>query len=124
MHSVYTRISDDLNINPYKDESEKQFISRLVYSAIGIWARFFAATDEEHECNCIQGNITKNKMHRRIEELISNYISINDYLSEYFYSDDYNPANSIRDTLARSTDIVDAGFDGRMSISNPSLCDF
>ena len=123
MQQVFKQIANDLKITRYKGESEQKYASRLAYSSLGIWSRYISATSEESIAANV-GNITKNKMHRRIAELIDNYVSISEGLFDFFYEDDCNPANIIRDTLAKSTDLVEVGFESRISTSEPKLCDF
>ena len=105
-------LSRDLSIYKYTGESDKEYYSRLSYSALGMWARFLAScTDESSN---VEGNIHKGSHHRKLTEILKRYQDIFDDLMDYYLDDD--PITLLRAPLFASKDLVEIGFDSRIAI--------
>lgn len=111
---IIAKLSDDLNIARYGAESETAFILRLTYSAMGHWARFLAAYNDNN--NRSSGNIYKSTHHKRLTDSLKNYRDVFNEISEYYDNED--AVNLIRLPLFLGGDLVETGFDSRIAISN------
>ncbi len=104
--TAFVAIGNDLNIVKYERESVKQYHARIAYSAVGMWIRLFAAINTEERIG-----ISKAKLHRRISDIIGNFLQIEPVLAEWFYPDaNSNPENQIREILLREGDLVECDF--------------
>lgn len=109
---ITSSIGRDLAIFKYSGESENEYISRLTYSSLGVWARFLAAYSDDSGKTV--GNIHKATHHRRLSENLQRFILIYDFLEEFYADDD--AVAKIRNPLFASEDMLELGFDSRLSI--------
>lgn len=116
---ISSALSRDLSIYKYTGESDKEYYSRLSYSALGMWARFLASSIDNP--NKSDGNIHKGSHHRKLSEIMDRYQIIFDELTDYYQDDD--PIAHIRDPLLASQDLLEIGFDSRIAIGENTSID-
>ena len=63
---ITVALGKELAITKYASESNKDYLSRLTYTALGLWSRFLASVPDGSEKNA--GNISKAAHHRKIAE--------------------------------------------------------
>jgi hypothetical protein len=68
---LLTSMSDDMNIFPYKNESEESFVYRLCYSALGLWCLNSA---NNKDCNTI--GTTKNYQTIILDDLFKRFTEL------------------------------------------------
>lgn len=116
---ISSALSRDLSIYKYTGESDKEYYSRLSYSALGMWARFLASCADNS--TKAEGNIHKGSHHRKLSEMLSRYQVIFDDLADYYQDDD--PIALVRAPLFASRDLLEIGFDSRISIGDKANVD-
>ena len=109
-------LSRDLSITKYTGESDKEFASRLTYTALGLWARFLASIPDNSGKPI--GNVSKSAHHRKLVEYLHRFLSVYDDIEGYFQDDD--PIALIRSPLFASMDLHEVGFDSRITAGKPS----
>lgn len=67
MHELLQKMSDDMHINRYKGESDNSFCYRLIYSALGQWCLWSAASPSNHISKQSQTLLLNNLLERYIE---------------------------------------------------------
>lgn len=111
---IIAKLCEDLNIRKYSAESTNAFISRLTYSALSNWARFLASYSDNSEKS--YGNIYKSTHHKKMVDILKNYHSVFEEIADYYNYED--AINLIRTPLFVSGEIIEIGFDSRISIGN------
>ena len=112
---ITVALGKELAITKYASESNKDYLSRLTYTALGLWSRFLASVPDGSEKNA--GNISKAAHHRKIAEYLKRFMLIYDDIEEYFQDDD--PVSRIRSPLISSMDLHEIGFESRLALGEP-----
>jgi len=110
---IISKLSRDFNISKYSAESDNGFISRISYSALGVWARFLASYNDDSSKEI--GNIFKSTHHRKLVGVLRNYEDLFEEISEFYNTED--PIALLRSSLLASGDLIEIGFDSRISIA-------
>ncbi|MCQ2515470.1 MAG: hypothetical protein MJ094_01240 [Saccharofermentans sp.] len=112
---VFNQIAHDLNIIKYEGESDYLFHSRIIYSAMGMWIRAIASSS-----NIESQSISKNQFHRSIQKILDSFLIVNGKTARWFYPENQtNPTNILRDVLFNSGDIIECGFDSKITARTP-----
>jgi len=109
---ITAALSRDLSITKYAGESDKDYLSRLTYTALGLWARFLASCPDSSGKSA--GNISKSAHHRKLAECLHRFLLIYEDIEEYYQDDD--PVARIRNPLFGAMDLNEIGFDSRLSV--------
>lgn len=109
---ITAALSRDLSITKYAGESDKDYLSRLTYTALGLWARFLASYPDSSGKSA--GNISKSAHHRKLSEYLHRFLLIYEDIEEYYQDDD--PVARIRNPLLGAMDLNEIGFDSRLSV--------
>lgn len=109
---ITAALSRDLSITKYAGESDKDYLSRLTYTALGLWARFLASCPDGSGKSA--GNISKSAHHRKLAEYLHRFLLIYEDIEEYYQDDD--PVARIRNPLLGAMDLNEIGFDSRLSV--------
>lgn len=109
---ITAALSRDLSITKYAGESDKDYLSRLTYTALGLWARFLASCPDSSGKSA--GNISKSAHHRKLAEYLQRFLLIYEDIEEYYQDDD--PVACIRNPLLGAMDLNEIGFDSRLSV--------
>ena len=109
---ITAALSRDLSITKYAGESDKDYLSRLTYTALGLWARFLASNPDSS--GKAVGNISKSAHHRKLDEYLHRFLLIYEDIEEYYQDDD--PVARIRTPLLASMDLHEIGFDSRLTV--------
>ena len=105
--TAFAAIGNELNIARYEGESLNQYHARVAYSAVGMWFRMLAAISTDDKIG-----LPKAKLHRRISNIIRNFLQVEPSLVKWFYPDENsNPENQIRDVLLRAGDLIECDFE-------------
>lgn len=112
---LITRIASDLNMEPYKEETESEFCSRLIYTAIVCWIRYFVIDKSNNDVDL---NIKSKKyIMTRGKELLKNYLDLFPECKDYFLYKEKNNENirldmneaikTIRDRMLNAGEIIE-----------------
>ena len=114
------KISDDINVYSYNEENNKEYIARLLYSAISIHIRL-CILDKE----VLDKKVFKSKKYllSKGEELLEKFLLVFPEVRKWFYNENNkeSPIVTIRDRLARSGDIISVGFNTDFGIPKSSF---
>lgn len=110
VNDIVRAMRDDMKIFPYSEESDCQYIGRLIYSALSQWLR--VATQDE-----LYGeNISKSKRYifNRGVELLNNFTEAIPEASKYFLSPEGNfevedVIRNIREKMLTSGELIEVG---------------
>lgn len=108
---ITAALSKDLSITKYAGESDKDYFSRLTYTALGLWSRFLASNPDGSGKSL--GNISKSGHHRKLADCLHRFLLIYEDLEEYYRDDD--PVAQIRIPLLASMDLHEVGFESRLT---------
>ena len=89
---IISKLGRDLNISKYSAESDNGFISRISYSALGVWARFLASYHDGSTKEI--GNIFKSTHHRKLLGILRNYEYLFEEITGFYNTED--PVDLIR----------------------------
>lgn len=85
---LVTRISSDLKIERYKGESEAEFYSRLIYTVISCWIRYFILDKSNNDSDI--NKKSKNYIMARGKDLLKNYLDLFPECADYFLCKEKN----------------------------------
>ena len=88
MIGILEIIRSDLKISKYYNESIQSYISRVVYSALGLWC----LTSGKKTMDNING-ISKSAQTRLISSILERFVLIEPHIKDYFYIDDEKNKN-------------------------------
>lgn len=115
-NAALKRICDSLKISRYEAETDQLFLSRLLYSALGMWCFTFAGQGEKED-----ELLTKGDLHRQLAKVLDTYTLSYPFIIGWFTrNNNFDAINSIRDTLLRSGDLCEYGFGSKVCISEPT----
>lgn len=78
-NALLLTMARDLQIKPYSNESDKSFISRLIYSALGLWCLRTAKNKNEEKFGTSKHNQTI-----VLNDLLSRYREMFPFIDDYF----------------------------------------
>lgn len=116
---LVTRISNDLKIFQFQNESYDQYISRVLYSSIALWMKTITL-DGATTSNYQKHSISKNHFHSRGDFILDNLLEFFPKKKSWYENDkntDEHPINFIRARLLRTQDILQIGNENRVSLS-------
>ncbi len=91
MNELAKNIVKNLRIQKYKDEDDVSYLSRLIYSSLGLWCLTLGKNSNEK----IIG-VSKNYLTRKLNSLLDEYISIFPKTKKYFYPQSKNQSNEMK----------------------------
>ena len=80
MNELAKIIKENLKIQKYKDEDDVSYLSRLIYSSLGLWCLTLGKNSIED----VMG-VSKNYLTRKLNLLLEEYINIFPEIKQYFY---------------------------------------
>ncbi|BBK77087.1 hypothetical protein [Clostridium butyricum] len=116
-NNIINFIADDLKIKRYKDEELHRYISRVTYSAVGMWIR--AATLDENILDDKSYSVGKSKKYiiNRCSSFLENMIQIYPEINEWLNTNHKrNPIEIIRKRLERGNELVDVGYNTDLAL--------
>ena len=115
-------IANDLKIPVFENEDTFSFQCRVIYSALGEWLRHLVATSNNTITNGM--SIKKAELHRCLQEILDSFINLNPDLADYYVEDGKIDAiNSIRESILRSREINEIGFESQLVTGHSLLFD-
>ena len=116
-NNIINFIADDLKIKRYKDEELHRYISRVTYSAVGMWIR--EATLDENILDDKSYSVGKSKKYiiNRCSSFLENMIQIYPEINEWLNTNHKrNPIEIIRKRLERGNELVDVGYNTDLAL--------
>lgn len=106
--SLIEKMSNDMGIQRYKKESDKDFFSRLIYSGISEWIRYSILDKTNEDDKEIKSKIY---IRNRGKEILDNYLKLFPECEPYFYMDyiengGEHPINIIREQMLVNGDLI------------------
>ena len=118
MELHFEELKNGLNIEKYEVETDLDYAYRMVYSALGEWARVSACYPAKDLNDNLCGP-TKGMLHRIMKQALDVYLKLWPDLYDKFYSEEsFDPIKIIREILLKSMDLIEVGFDSRVTIGN------
>lgn len=114
MYSLFTRISNDLNINKLSIETNEQFYSRLIYSSLSYWIKISAV-------NIDNEGVSKKYIINNVTPFLQTILEIHPELNSWFYSYENkvnNPITLVRKRLYDSGELTNIEFTSNLSLAN------
>jgi hypothetical protein len=114
MYSLFTRISNDLNINKLSIETNEQFYSRLVYSSLSYWIKISAV-------NIDNEGVSKKYIINNVTPFLKTILEIHPELNSWFYSYENkvnNPITLVRKRLYESGELTNMEFTSNLTLAN------
>lgn len=91
MNELAKTIVENLKIQKYKDEDDTSYLSRLIYSSLGLWCLTLGKNSSD---NII--GVSKNYLTRKLNSLLEEYIDIFPKTKQYFYPQSKNQYDEIK----------------------------
>lgn len=116
-------IADDLKIKRYRDEELHMYISRVTYSAVGMWIR--VATLDENILDDKRYSVGKSKKYiiNRCSLFLENMLQIYPEINEWINTNNKrNPIEIIRKRLERGSELVDVGYNSDVALPYYKEC--
>lgn len=91
MNELAEIIKENLKIEKYKGEDEISYLSRLIYSSLGLWCLTLGKNFDEDTIG-----VSKNYLTRKLNSLLEEYINISPEVKQYFYPQKKNQSDKIQ----------------------------
>ncbi len=112
MYSLFTRISNDLNINKLSIETNEQFYSRLIYSSLSYWIKISAV-------NIDNEGVSKKYIINNVTPFLKTILELYPILNSWFYSNKVsNPIVILRNRLYDSGELTNMELTSNLSLAN------
>ncbi|ACX63339.1 hypothetical protein [Paenibacillus sp. Y412MC10] len=123
-YPIINHIARDLKIIRFNNEPDYQFISRIIYSGLGIWVRY--STVDENILNPDKSKIGVSKIHilNRCRPFLDEMLGIYPAARTWFYPSDTesHPVETVRDRLCMSGELVEVGYNTDLSLPHFEIC--
>ncbi|MFK4166217.1 hypothetical protein ACI2LM_08145 [Paenibacillus lautus] len=123
-YPIINHIARDLKIIRFNNESDYQFISRAIYSGLGMWVRY--STLDENILNPDKSKIGVSKIHilNRCRPFLNEMLGIYPAARNWFYPLDTesHPVETVRDRLCMGGELVEVGYNTDLSLPHFEIC--
>lgn len=118
--NLIKKISDDINVYSYNEENNKEYIARLLYSAISIHIRLCILDKRVFDKKVFK---SKKYILSKGEEVLEAFLLVFPEVRGWFYneSNKESPIVTIRDRLERTGYIISVGFNTDLGIPKSSF---
>lgn len=108
LNSLIDKMSNDMGITRYKNEIDKDFYTRIIYSSMSEWMRYFILDKTNEDDKEIKSKIY---IRNRGKEVLDNYLKLFPECEPYFYMDfnennGEHPINIIREQMLINGDLI------------------
>lgn len=115
---IINQINKDLKIQRYSSERERDYIARVIYSALSMWIRHsILDKDILIESKDVRG-VSKIHILNRCSFFIEKILGLFPECNDWFYPDEKkgNPIAIVRDRLNNSGELLDIGYETNLGL--------
>lgn len=112
---IIAAMAADMNIKKFNNETDLQFVQRVLYSATACWVKA-AALDRNIGDENVDTGVSKKHIYEKVSKLLSAMLERYPETKYWFYMDDESedPIRIIRRRLVQNGDLINVGFDTNM----------
>ena len=116
---IIAAMAADMNIKKFNNETDLQFVQRVLYSATACWVKA-AALDRNIGDENVDTGVIKKHIYEKVSKLLSAMLERYPETKYWFYMDDEseNPIHIVRRRLVQNGDLINIGFDTNMITSS------
>jgi hypothetical protein len=94
VHKLFNKVADDLRITKFSFESESQYYSRLIYSAIGNWI-LHCVNDKSITESDEQFGVSKSYLLRRCASILNDLLEMCPQAKSWFFSEEIDDCSGV-----------------------------
>lgn len=117
-NEILSAMASDMNIVKYKNETDEQYVQRVLYSALACWIKAAALDYRIAQHNTMYSGASKKHIYEKSTSMLQSMLNRCPEITPWFYAnkDNEDPIHIVRRRLIRNGDLQYIGFENTLRL--------